>query len=82
MVRGSARAVLRVAVLAVLFVAACTGDAPLDTIADTSLSPSVWRADGEKVRAVLPIAIGTFKPSEGADAFATSYGTGPVFGAA
>jgi hypothetical protein len=88
MVRGSVRTVrgfalvVLLALLAIPLVAACTGDAPLDTIADTSLNPSVWRADGEKVRAVLPVAVGTFKPSEGADAFSTSYGTGPVFGAA
>jgi hypothetical protein len=75
---------IRTSVVALLLAAAsvaCASDSPLDTIANTSLDPAVWRGDGDKVLAVLPLVVGTFKPSEAASAFATSFGTGPVFGA-
>lgn len=62
------------------FAAACDRDGAIDTITDTSLDPAVWRADGQKVSGALPRVVTSFKPSEGADAFATSYRTGPVFG--
>lgn len=60
---------------------ACTGDGPLDTVSNTTLDSSVWRADGEKVAAALPRALGDFKASRDPAPFWTSYGSGPVFGA-
>ncbi|HEY3816342.1 MAG TPA: hypothetical protein VGL81_04180 [Polyangiaceae bacterium] len=59
----------------------CDDATPLDTVADTSLDPGVWRADSRKIAAVLPARVGSFVPLEGADPFYTSYGAGPVFGA-
>lgn len=60
---------------------ACTGEGPLDTVTDTALDASVWRADGEKIAASLPRAVGDFRASRDPAAFWTSYGSGPVFGA-
>jgi hypothetical protein len=60
---------------------ACTGDGPLDSVSDTRLDSSVWRADGQKIAAALPRAVGDFKASKDPDPFWTSYGSGPVFGA-
>jgi hypothetical protein len=60
---------------------ACESDGPLDTIADTTLDPGVWRADGQKILGALPRVVASFKPAEAADAYSTSYRTGPVFGA-
>ena len=65
---------------AVVALASCDSDGAIDTISDTSLDPAIWRADGQKVSGALPRVVASFKPSEGADAFATSYRTGPVFG--
>jgi hypothetical protein len=59
---------------------ACDSDGAIDTISDASVDPAVWRADGQKISSALPRVVASFKPSEGADAFATSYRTGPVFG--
>lgn len=73
------RAVLLFASVGVLV--ACTGDGPLDTVSDTALDPSIWKADGEKVAASLPRAVGDFKAPKDAVPFWTSYGSGPVFGA-
>lgn len=76
------RSVARVALVAVtLLVVACDSETPLDTVADTSLDPAVWRADSQKIAATLPARVASFAPSEGADPFYTSYGAGPVFGA-
>lgn len=61
--------------------AACTGDGPLDTVSDTTLDPSVWRGDGQKIASALPHAVGDFKAAKDPAAFWTSYGSGPVFGA-
>jgi len=60
---------------------ACDRETPLDTVVDTAVDPAVWHADAQKIAAVLPPRVGTFVPSEGADPFTTSYGSGPVFGA-
>jgi len=76
---GTVRAVVLFAFFGAL--AACTGDGPLDTVSDTTLASSVWRADGEKIAAALPRAVGDFKASKDPDPFSTSYGSGPVFGA-
>jgi hypothetical protein len=76
---GGVRAVFLFAFLGAL--AACTGDGPLDTVSDTTLDSSVWRADGQKVAAALPHAVGDFKASKDPAPFWTSYGSGPVFGA-
>jgi hypothetical protein len=59
---------------------ACDRETPLDTVADTTLDPAVWRADAAKISAALPPRVAAFAPTEGADPFYTSYGTGPVFG--
>ena len=59
---------------------ACTGDGPIDTVSDTTLDPGVWHADGQKIGAALPRAIGDFKAPKDPVPFWTSYGTGPVFG--
>jgi hypothetical protein len=67
------------ALLALL--AACGRPGALDTVADTSADPTVWRGDAQKIASVLPTKIGAFAPSEAADPFWTSYRTGPVFGA-
>jgi hypothetical protein len=72
------RAVLLFASLGAL--AACTGDGPLDTVSDTALDPSVWHADGQKIAAALPRAVGDFKAPKDSVPFWTSYGSGPVFG--
>jgi hypothetical protein len=76
------RPVARLALVAVACLStACDSDTPLDTVADTSLDAAVWRADSRKIAAALPGRVASFVPSEGADPFYTSYGTGPVFGA-
>jgi hypothetical protein len=76
------RLVARVAlVAAALLAGACDSDSALDTVADGSLDAAVWRADSRKIAEALPRRVGSFVPSEGADPFYTSYGTGPVFGA-
>ncbi len=76
------RSVARLALAAVAVVSAgCDDESPVDTIADTSVDAAVWRADARKLAAALPARVGSFAPSEGADPFNTSYGTGPVFGA-
>lgn len=74
------RAVVLLAVLGAT-TAACTGDGPIDTVSDTRLDPSVWRADAQKIVAALPRAVGDYKVSKDPDPFWTSYGSGPVFGA-
>lgn len=61
--------------------AACDGDGPLDTVIDTGADPAVWHEDAAKVLDVLPKLVTSFKPSEAAAPFNTSYRTGPVFGA-
>jgi len=65
---------------AAALLAGCDSDGAIDTIADTRADPAVWRADGQKISGALPRVVASFKPSEGADAFFTSYRTGPVFG--
>jgi hypothetical protein len=62
-----------------LVLAACDRG-PVDAVVDTTIDAAVWREDGRRIAATLPRAVGTFQASEGADAFATSYATGPVFG--
>jgi hypothetical protein len=59
----------------------CDTDSALDTVADTTADAAVWHADAQKISGALPRVIASFKPSEAADAFNTSYRTGPVFGA-
>ena len=76
---GSVRAVVLFACFGALV--ACTGDGPLDTVSNTTLDSSVWRADSQKIAAALPHAVGDFKAPKDPDPFWTSYGSGPVFGA-
>ncbi len=60
---------------------ACDSDGPLDSVIDTRADPAVWHDDAAKVLDVLPKVVTSFKPSEAAAEFNTSYRTGPVFGA-
>ncbi len=62
-------------------VAGCDRNGPLDTVIDTATDAGVWRDDATKILAALPHAVSSFKPSESAEPFVTSYRTGPVFGA-
>jgi len=64
-----------------LGVSGCGRERALDTVADTSTDPGVWRADAQKIAGALPARIGAFTPSEAVNPFWTSYRTGPVFGA-
>jgi hypothetical protein len=59
----------------------CDRDGPLDTVADSTLDAAVWHDDAMKMLAVLPRVVTSFKPTEGAAPFNTSYRSGPVFGA-
>jgi hypothetical protein len=72
---------LSVAVTPALFACACDGDGPLDSVIDTAADPAVWHDDAAKILDVLPKGVTSFKPSEAAAPFNTSYRTGPVFGA-
>ena len=70
-----------VVTLAAALLVACDGETPLDTVADTTVNATVWRADARKIAGALPARVVSFAPVEGADPFNTSYGAGPVFGA-
>jgi hypothetical protein len=67
--------------LAPALVCACDSDGPLDSVIDTTANPSVWHDDAAKILDVLPKVVTSFKPSDAATPFNTSYRTGPVFGA-
>ena len=71
----------RIALFAVVVACACGRETGLDTVVDSSADPAIWRRDAEKIAGALPHAIGAFAPREAVDPFATSYRTGPVFGA-
>jgi hypothetical protein len=77
----SVKAIAAALVLACACASACERDGADDTVTDLGLPASVWNGDAAKIQAVLPKAVTTFKPSEAAMPFTTSYRTGPVFGA-
>jgi hypothetical protein len=58
----------------------CNRDAAVDAVVDTTTDRRVWLEDARKISAALPKRIGDFAPSDGADPFTTTFGTGPVFG--
>jgi hypothetical protein len=74
---------VRIAMLAIAggLAVACDNDGPLDNVADVTLDAAVWQSDATKILAVLPQVVASFKPSEAAAPFTTTYRTGPVFGA-
>lgn len=69
------------ALAAALGLAGCDHDSPLDTVVDSAQDAAVWHDDAMKILAALPRVVASFKPSEAAAPFTTSYRTGPVFGA-
>jgi hypothetical protein len=72
---------LALSVVPVTLLVACDTEGPLDTVADTSADAALWHDDATKMVAALPGVVASFKPSEAAAPFNTSYRTGPVFGA-
>ena len=64
-----------------LALAGCDRDGAVDAVTDPGLDSAVWRQDGVKLSAALPQSVGTFKPSDPVNSYATSYRTGPVVGA-
>lgn len=60
----------------------CSRSGAVDTVSDVTLDAAVWREDGDRILGALPKVLASFKPSEAASSFSTSYSTGPVFGAA
>lgn len=77
----SAAVTATVAAVALAALSACDGDGPLDSVIDTGADPAVWHEDAAKVLGALPKVVTSFKPSEAAAPFNTSYRAGPVFGA-
>jgi len=73
--------ILIAAALSLVGASGCDDDGAIDSVTDMSLDPGVWKGDSLKVSGALPQAVGTFKPNEAVNTYASSYRTGPVFGA-